>query len=75
MSAMRTFPVIVILPFCQQILQVISTEIYGSVKSALSVSTMKAAQSAGAGKYAVSLHEGKISIVAALARVPVIAET
>lgn len=31
-SAMRTFPVIVMLPFCQQFLQVISRKIYGSVK-------------------------------------------
>jgi len=29
---MRTFPVIVMLPFCQQFLQVISRKIYGSVK-------------------------------------------
>lgn len=32
MSAMRTFPVIVMLPFCQPFFQVISPEIYGSVK-------------------------------------------
>ena len=31
-SAMRTFPVIVMLPFCLQFLQVISRKIYGSVR-------------------------------------------
>lgn len=31
-NAMRTFPVIVMLPFCLQFLQVISRKIYGSVR-------------------------------------------